>query len=441
MSAMSSPSLDEPPQRRAVLAWAMYDWANSAYSTLSITILFAYIQFETFPTSTSGSTGPVVWAWGISLSMLVAAILSPILGALADAHATKAAWLRFTALAGATFAVALALVPPSFPWLIACLFVLTSFFFELSLTFYNAFLPEIADERSMDRVSAWGFGFGYIGGGLALICTLPLLMYGPQLGLEQPSDQLRAGILLMGLWWAGFSLPAILILRDRKPPRAGKAGVFAAAGTAVSEVRNTLTHIRAYQTLAWFLLGFLFYNDGVQTVISQASTFAKNDLDFTRMELVFLVLLIQFLAFPGALLCGYLSEKLGQKPTLIACLLIWIGLLVAAYLVQTKGQFWVLGAVVALVLGGVQSVSRAIVGIMTPKEHAAEVFGFFNLSGKATSFMGTFLFGAIVWTTGSARLATLSLMVQFVIGLAIVLPLSIRRGQIEARTPEGAAIH
>ena len=437
MSAMSSAS----PQRRVVLAWAMYDWANSAYSTLSITILLAYIQFEVFPTSTSGSTGPVVWAWGISLSMLVAAILSPILGALADAHATKAAWLRFTALAGAAFAVALAMVPPHFPWLIACLFVITAFFFELSLTFYNAFLPEIADERSMDRVSAWGFALGYIGGGLALICTLPFLRYGPQFGLDEPADQFRAGILLMGLWWAIFSLPAILILRDRKPRRTEIAGFGAATGTAISEVRTTLTHIRAYRTLAWFLLGFLFYNDGVQTVISQASTFAKNDLNFSPMELVFLVLLIQFLAFPGALLCGYLSERLGRKPTLIATLLIWIALLVAAYLVQTKEQFWVLGAVVALVLGGVQSVSRAIVGLMTPPQHAAEVFGFFNLSGKATSFMGTFLFGAIVWTTGSARLATLSLIVQFMIGLAIILPLSIRRGQIEARTPEGSNLH
>jgi len=441
MAADPSPVLANSLGKRAVVAWAMYDWANSAYSTLSITFLVLYIQRDVFPEDVWGTTGAVVWAWGIGLSMLVAALLSPVLGALADARASKAAWLRFTALTGAALAVALALVPTQYPWAISCMFVLASFFFELSLGFYNAFLPEISDERSMDRISAWGFAAGYIGGGVALALATLLIFYGPKIGLPERAEQLRAGILMIGVWWAIFSLPAIFVLRDRRRSRMNSAGLWQSAGTAVLEVRHTITHIRAYRTLFWFLLGFLFYNDGVQTVISQASTFAMHDLDFKTTELIGLILMIQFVAFPGALLCGYLSGVLGQKPTLIACLLVWLGLLVAAYFVETKAHFWILGAVVALVMGGVQSVSRAIVGVMTPPDRSAEFFGFFNLSGKATSFMGTFTFGAIFGLTGSARLATLSLLVQFLIGLAIVAPLRLRRSPLEARPDAGAALH
>ena len=173
-------------------------------------------------------------------------------------------------------------------------------------------------------------------------------------------------------------------------------------------------------------------------MISQASTFALQDLQFTQNELIGVILMIQFLAFPGALLCGYLSGILGQKPTLIGCLLVWLVLLVAAYFVQNKPDFWMLGAAVALVMGGTQSVSRAIVGVMTPPDRSAEIFGFFNLSGKATSFMGTFLFGGIFWLTGSARLAILSLLVQFVIGLAIIAPLRFAQGRSDARPAGGA---
>ena len=215
---------------REVLAWAMYDWANSAYSTLSITILVAYLQYVVFPADTWESTGPVVWAWGIGLSMFCAALLSPILGALADAHASKAAWLRRTALTGAGCGVAMALVPPSMPWTIACLFVLTSFFFELSLGFYNSFLPEICDEESMDRVSAWGFALGYIGGGTALVVAAALLHFGPRIGLTTTDMQLRAGLLVMALWWGLFSLPALIVLRDRRAARRGATGFLIRRG-------------------------------------------------------------------------------------------------------------------------------------------------------------------------------------------------------------------
>lgn len=463
-SPSESPTVNptSPPGRpREILAWAMYDWGNSAYSTLSITILVAYIQKVVLPyrweplarawpvveqidfpgssdllvwawgVALSIKWGPVVWAWGISLSMLIAALLSPVLGAVADANSSKRKWLAATALSGAATGVLLACVP-NWPWLVVLLFVAMSLCFELSLGFYNGFLPEIADEQSINRISAWGYALGYLGGALALVLALLILQYGHLVGLPDKVVQLRAGILIMGLWWGVFTLPTLWILRDRGRPPRQKQPMPAAARDALGEVRRTLGNIRLYRMLALFLLGFLFYNDGIQTVISQSSTFALEDLKFSENELALLVLMIQFVALPGALLVGYLADWLGQKPTLIGCLLIWVGLVVAAFFVTTKPPFWVLGAVLALVLGGTQSVSRAIMGLMTPPRHTAEFFGFFNFSGKATSFLGTFLFGLIIWTTGSPRKAIVSLLVFFLLGLAIVAWVNVQRGRRQA---------
>lgn len=456
-SASPAATSQTPPGRpREIFAWAMYDWANSAYSTLSITILVYYIMAIVVP----GDWGPVVWAWGISLSMLAAALLSPILGAMADANSSKRKWLTATALPGAVAAVLLAVIPSHWTGVVVGLFVLTSFFFELSLGFYNGFLPEISDERTINRVSASGYALGYLGGGLAL--TLPLLVmmfgepsfqqwlfvhldrevalrvmrFGEWLGLsELPlSSQLRFGLLFMGLWWGLFTLPTLWILRDRGRKAQQKLPAGKAIGRAVGEVGRTLRNIRRYKMLALFLLAFLFYNDGIQTVISQSSTFATKtpELNFKPEQLILLVLMIQFLALPGAMLVGFLADRLGQKPTLMVCLCIWVGLVVAARFVGSPGQFWVLGAILALVLGGTQSVSRAIMGRMTPPKHTAEFFGFFNFSGKATSFLGTFLFGLIIWLTGNPRSAIVSLLVFFVLGWAIVALVNIEEGRRRA---------
>jgi len=420
--------------RKEVLAWALYDWANSAYSTLSITLLVAYLQKVVLP----GPWGPVAWAWGISASMLVAGLVSPPLGALADANASKRRWLAVTALGGALSAVTTGLVPPTCVWGVMAAFCVTVLLFELSIGFYNAFLTEIATPETMGRISAWGFTLGYLGGALALVGGVLLLQFGPRLGLHDVSSQLRAGIVLMGLWWGLFSLPALAVLRDRRRPAAVTLPFGQALRQAAGEVFNTLRHVRRYRMVALFVLAYLFYNDGVQTTISQASTFAMQDLHFAPHELIGVILMIQLVAMPGAMLVGYLADRrLGQKHTLVLTLAIWAGLLVAALLVHAKWQFWILGAVVALVLGGTQAVSRSVMGLLTPSRHTGEFFGFYNLSGKATAFLGTFLFGLVSLATGSSRLAIASLLVLFVIGWGLLALVDVDQGRREANSEGG----
>lgn len=425
-----NPRKPSPVFRANVLAWCCYDWANSGYTTLLITVFVVYLQRVVFDSDEWGNTGPIVWAWGVSASMLAGAILSPILGAMADAHASKRKWLAITAIGGGAACIAMAVAPPDQVWLITACFLFANLCLELSLTVYNGFLPEIANDEEMNRVSAAGMGWGYFGGGLALLLAMLLLNFGESLGLATMSSRLRWCLGLTGIWWALFTLPTVVFLRDKNRDSVlPDLGMLSAARSAVTDAVSTLFQIRRYGPLALFLVAFLFFNDGVQTVISQSSTFALQEIHFTESELVGVILMIQFLAVPGALLIGWLSDRIGRKQALVFCLLIWIVLLASAWFVNSKRSYWLMAVGVALVLGGTQSVSRAIMGALTPEEHAAKFFGFFNLSGKATSFMGTFLFGLVIAWTGNSRLAVVIMLIFFVIGLLILSQVNLSKQQ------------
>ncbi len=525
--------MDEPRKPRLltrpdVFAWAMYDWANSAYSTLSITIVVVFFSNTLFPESApvldaaghavlDAAGRPVIkemwgnwsgsaFAFALAAATLIAGLLSPVVGALADARANKHLWLRFTALAGAGCCLGMAVVPVETPWLATALFMGALFFFELSYGFANAFLPDLATEEQMNRVSAFGFALGYLGGALALIVALVLIGYGDSHGWSG-EQQLRCGLAVMGAWWGIFSIPAILFLRDRRKPQATvkietasgenpanpyvsqhtervQTSFWTAFRVAIRDVRRTLVEMRNYRMLALFLIGFLLYNDCVQTVISQASNFAEKDLRFEPKQLILVVLMIQFVALPGSLLIGWLSDKIGQRRVLFICLASWAAILLSSWLIPDKADlghdelakkldvagvklneitsenlseqklspeqrteveqylnnlassqksFWIMGACVALVMGGIQSVSRAIMGTMTPPEKSAEFFGFFNMSSKATCFIGPLIFGGVYALTGKYKLAILSLLIQLVIGAIVVARVSIEQGRRDAR--------
>lgn len=428
-----------PVTRGEILAWALCDWANSAYSTLSITLLVFYLRKFVLPPDQPlllagiEIDGTRVWGWGLGLSMFVAAWLSPILGAMADARASKWKWLIGTSLPGAVFATAIALVPMNQPVLICLLFFLTSLCFELSFGFYNGFLPELATEESMNRISGFGFAAGYLGGGLALVVALVLASFGPQIGLQSDAARLQGGLVVMGLWWGLFTLPAAFMLRDRAVPRNTHQNFGSTAVHALKEVFHTLQNVRSYSVLSLFLLGFLIYNEGIQTVMSQAPVFADEVLKMSTQELIQVVLMIQFVAFPAALGVGWISDRIGPKPTLLVCLLIWCGLLVGAYFIQNKMQFWIMGVILSLVMGGTQAVSRAIMGAMTPAAKTAEFFGFFNLSCRATSMVGPILFAEVLKHTGNANLAILSLLGFIVLGMIVVGFVNLPRGMQQAK--------
>ncbi len=430
--------------RRKIFAWALYDWANSGYSTISITVLVSYLTTSVDAAFHRDRLGALVWSWGIGLTMLAAAILSPILGAIADAHASKRRWLAVFAWTGAAACTLMIFATPDRPWLLIVLFLVANFSFEMSLGFYNGFLPEIAADDQIDRVSAWGYALGYFGGAIPLVIFLVAFQFGDRLGLPAPDADpnalvVRLGLCMTGLWWGLFSIGTIAGLKDRGPPKRQRQSLIKATRTAVAEVGRTLRHLRSFRMLAIFLVGFLIYNDGVQTVLSQASLFAKDVVKMDSGDLALVILAIQIVAIPGAWIIGRLSVAWSQKAALSLCLGVWTAILFAAYFITAKWQFWIMAIATALVLGGVQSVSRAIMARMTPVAHSAEFFGFFNLSGKATSVLGPTMYGAVFYWTGSAHLAIVALLIFFVVGWAIVSRIDVSRGQAEARTAQ--AVH
>jgi UMF1 family MFS transporter len=423
-------------KRSEIIAWCMYDWANSAYSTMYITVLVLYLQGAVL----TDDRGLTVWGWGIGLTTLLSAILSPILGAIADAHANKRTWLFITTMLGASASALMFFGTPQRPWFFVAMFLIANLNYELVQSFYNAFLPEIADDQKMSEVSAWGYGTGYVGGGLMLVVSLVIIKGGESFGLPTDNHFLpRLSLLVMGLWWAVFSLPILFLVRDKSQPRTEHRSVLATAMTGLQEVKRTLGDIRHYRMLAIFLIGFLIFNDGVMTVISQASVYAKNKFQMADEDLIPVFLMIQFVALPGAVFLGWFANKIGQKNALHLCLSVWVVVLLSGFLIREVWQFWIMAALTALVMGGTQSVSRTIMGLMTPESRTGEFFGFFNLSGKAFSMLGPIMFTEILKRTDSPNWAILSLLVFFVAGWLIIAPLDIARGQRDARQGLDAA--
>ena len=263
-----------------------------------------------------------------------------------------------------------------------------------------------------------------------------MLTFGDRIGIPGTELQLRVGVLILGVWWGVFTLPAVFILRDRAQAKRERESLGRAIGGALRDVRTTLGRVRQYRMLVLFLIGFLFFNDGIQTVIGQSSVFGKSEIGFEPSELLLLILVFQFVCLLGTLPIGLITDWLGQKRALMTYLSVWVLLLAAAYFVHKKWEFWCLSIVMGLVMGGTQSIARAIMGLMTPKSRTAEFFGFFNFSGKATSWMGNFLFGAVTLWTGSARLAIVSLLVFFIIGWALIAKIDIAQGRREAAGDE-----
>lgn len=423
---MSEPQAKHSIYRPEVMAWCGYDVANSGYTTLLITVFVVYLQHEVFPPENFGDRGAVVWAWAIAGSMLAGALLSPLAGAIADRYGGKRIGLAITTFTGGMACLAISLLPLGWHWSVVGCLVIANLSLELSLTFYNGFLPEIASEKEINRVSAAGMGWGYLGGGILLLLAILLLFFGGQSDRSDSDFLLRWCVAAAGVWWIGFTIPALVILKDRSQK---SREVPARKWSSLRQTWQLVGEIARQRSVWLFLLAFLLFNDGVQTVISQSPTFALKELAFADTELLAVILMVQVMAMPGALLIGWMAERWGSKPTLMACLVAWVIVLTMAWFVTTKLGFWGMAAAIAMVLGGTQSVARAMMGAMIPAGKEASYFGFFNLSGKATSFLGTFLFGLIVALSGSARLAIVMLFVFFIAGLALLLPVEIKAEQ------------
>jgi UMF1 family MFS transporter len=410
--------------KRTIFGWAMYDWANSAYITVFGAIVGAFFTGTIMVGDTYlGLSGEALFAILVGVGSILLLLVMPILGAIADYSDAKRRMLRNSAFAGAAFTLVIPFVPNGQVVWFLIVVVLSQFGFVAANVFYDGFLPDITTDDTIDKVSSKGFALGYLGGGLYLAIALGLFF----LSNEEPTDAFlteslaaRIAIFGSGLWWIGFSLFALSRLpadgdgRAKKPMRE-----FARIG--FMRTKDTTRKLRSFPQLLLFVIAFIVYNSGTGTVIAVSGPYAEDTLglDITTIGIAFLI--VQMVAFVGALMFGVISSRTGPKRAIMIALVVWTGIAFAAYFIPegSSAGFLALASVVGFVLGGVQALSRSLYGTMIPEEASAEFFGFFSVFSKLSG-IGPLVFGIVSAATGSGRAAILSVAAFFVIGFVLL---------------------
>ncbi len=397
----------------AQFAWILLDWAASGFSTVLITLVVAYVEKVVFPQGGFGVPAGVIWAWTLASAMLVSAMLLPIAAAWADRrHAHQRAVVASTML-GAGGLIALAAASPAMQAMVVAAIIVAAVGFDLAQAFTGSLLPRIAGDHDADRLSAWGFAAGYAGGAIALIAATAIVAGHDRLGLTAAGG-LRAAFLMTAAWWLAFSFPAAVV---RFGNGAGERHA-ATSGRELVEFARSLVRPTdgAMKRLAAVLLGCTLALGAVQTAISQFSSVALETFDLDGPALVRLILLVQVVALPGALAVGWISTRFGRGPATALCLAGWAVVLVLACFVTTSFQLHALAVLLALVLGGIQSVVRASVAALAPPDHTAATFGLMQVGAKLAGFFASLVFGGLQLVAHDPKAGLMALLVQLAAG-------------------------
>jgi len=443
--------------RRERIGFYFYDWANSAFSTTVISVFLGpYLtsiaenaagcgtDANPCDTETVSLLGlhvapESVFPYAVSLSVILQVLVLPVTGAIADRTRHRKQLLALLAYIGAGATIALLFLTGDRYLLGAGLFVLANLAFGASAVVYNSFLPGLAKPDDRDTVSSIGWAIGYLGGGLLLLLNLVALIF-----LQDSwgkGEIARWSIVSAGVWWAAFTTIPLTNLRNFEPLAGEHRGSALLDG--FRQLGNTLRHLRNYKITLFFLIAYLIYNDGIQTVIAMASVYADKQLGLSQNVQVQTILLVQFLAFGGAMLLGRLAKRYGAWKTILASLVLWTLVLVAAYFMPAKLgvdnpapnagiYFMLLGAFLGIVLGGSQALSRSLFSQLIPQGREGEYFGLYEISDKGTSWTGPLIFGLAYDLTRDYRIAIISLVILFVVGFFGLLAIPVRRGIVAA---------
>jgi MFS transporter, UMF1 family len=427
--------------RREQIGWCFYDWANGAFATIVVTVFLG--PYLTTIAKSVADAGGFVYPLGIqvsagsffpymiTLSVLLQLIFLPFLGAVADYSDLKREMLGLFSFVGAGATIGLYAVRGENYLLGGALFLVANLTYGAAIVVFNAFLPAIAPPDQRNGISSLGWAMGYLGGGLLLLANLVLVSRASALGLST-GEAVRIALASAGIWWAVFTLIPLATLRHgRSTKRLAARENPIGAGTR--QLVHTLGKLRDYPQTLLFLIAYLIYADGIHTVTTLASQFGQEELKLSISTLTTVILMVQFIAFFGSLGFNVVARALGSKQAIVLSLVIWSGTLIYAYgFLQTEAQFFALAAVIAVVLGGSQALSRSVFSQMIPRHREAEYFSLYELSDRGTSWLGPLLFGLALQFTSSYRVAILSLIVFFVVGLALLSRVDIRLAAAEA---------
>lgn len=425
MSAQS-PAID----KKQVYSWAFYDWANSAFATTVIAGFFPVFFKQYWSAGTDVNTSTFQLGVANSLSSAVIMLLAPVLGAIADCGGAKKRFLfAFTSL-GVLTTGALFLVEAGAWQLAILLYVLGNIGFAGGNVFYDALIVSVAPEDKLDRVSALGFALGYLGGGLLFAVNVATTLWPESFGLADQAQAVRVAFLSVGVWWAVFSIPLLLFVREPRtgPPLRPGAAVRSGFG----QLQATFRQVRRLRVVMLFLAAYWLYIDGVDTIVRMAVDYGLS-LGFPGDSLIVALLITQFVGFPAALAFGRMGERIGTKRAIGIAIGVYIAVTLWAMQMTAVWEFYVLAVVIGLVQGGIQSLSRSFYARIIPPSQAGEFFGFYNMLGKFAAVIGPVLVGVTSVATGSSRLSLLAIAAMFVVGVVLLYFVNEEQGRRMAR--------
>ena len=428
----------------------MYDWANSAY----ITTVHAALLPIYFRQGIVGESGVVIfgqtvsalslWGYMVGFAALIVFLFAPVLGSIADFSSAKKRFLIGFAYFGSLFATLLFFCKPGYVWLSVILYIGSQVCFVGGNVFYDAFLPQLASEDKMDSVSARGYAFGYVGGSIQFGIALAIVSLYEQIGISEHMA-VRISMAMTGLWWAGWTVITLLYLKEDRTEQQlpeiyrNKTTLFAYLSLGINRTIATAKKVGHFKHLSLFVIAYMVYNDGAHTVTSMAAIYGSDELGIKPPQLMITLLLVQFVAIGGALIFGKIANFIGAKRAVMISLVLWSGVVIYGYSIppvteQTEPhvtEFFVLGMVVGLVLGGTQALSRSFYGAMIPEQASAEFYGFFSVFSKFSAIWGPITFGFIEQITKSSRLAIISLIVFFIVGLLLLSFVNVEKAKAE----------
>lgn len=420
--------LDRPELR----AWAMYDWANSAFQTTIITAVFPDFFAAVAAADLTPAAATARFAWATTIAVAVIAVLGPILGAIADYRAIKKKMLGVFVAIGVVATLLLATIGRGEWQYAAAIFMVANIAIAASFVFYDSLLPHIAAPHELDRVSTSAYAAGYLGGGILLVINLMWILMPAAFGLPDAIAAIRLSFVSVAVWWVAFSIP--LFRRVPEPPRRlaeDETGAEAPVRAAFGRLRATLEELRGYRHAFLMLVAFLLYNDGIQTIIRMATIYGA-EVGIDRDARIAAFVLVQFVGVPFSFLFGAVAARIGAKTSIFVALAVYIGISVLGYFMTAAWHFFALAFLVGTVQGGSQALSRSLFARMIPKHKSSEYFGFFSTFEKFAGVAGPAMFAASVTLFGSSRAAVLSVIVFFVAGALVLTRVNVAEGEAQA---------
>lgn len=414
--------------RPELRAWALYDWANSAFITTIVAAVFPIYYNSVAAADLPPDVSAFRFSMATTVALAVSALIAPLLGAIADVRAMKKTLLAVFMVIGVIATACMAFIGAG-DWALALgLFMVGNVAVSGSIAFYDSLLPHIAVPEELDRVSSAGFALGYLGGGLLLLVNLAWILQPGWFGLPDAGVATRLAFVSVAVWWLVFSMPLLRRVPEPAVPERARASVTDAVRTAFGELRQTFSHLRRYRQAFLMLVAFLVYNDGIGTIIRMASLYGAQ-IGIAQQHLIAALLLVQFVGVPCSFFFGRLAAVLGAKPAIFLALGVYAGISVLGYFMTSAVHFYLLAILVGTVQGGSQALSRSLFASMIPRDRTSQFFGFFAVSERTAGILGPLTFAVAVAVTGSSRAAILSVIAFFIVGGALLTLVDVEEGR------------